>query len=380
MRNKIANHLFFFFLLVSGFFSFMSQPAHSSSQKIKTENGIPVVYNPMQPVAQKGLPSQVVPREDLVIGVASGDETYMFSALRSVQVDNDGNIYVLDWKEDKVKVFNKDGKHLRTFGKKGQGPGELQLPSRMSLTPGGKLAILDVGNKRLAYYSLTGECLKEIPSAKWNLIRTRVDSRSSVYGDNFVFGEKSLSERLLKFDPELNLISTISDVAIEQKIPKVNPIPDRFVYDIMKDDNFIWAFTTKYEFQIMNPEGKLVRKIIKDYDPVKITEKDKEKEIRDLYGDKGAPPGIVLEFPAYYSPIYSMLVDDQDRVFIRTNAKDAKGNYYFDVFSPDGMCYLNFTLAAEEIPMAVKKDRIYCLIPENQEGIPQVKRYSLEWK
>jgi hypothetical protein len=366
--------------LGSGFISFIYLPTLSFGQKVTSENGIPVVANPKASVAAKGAPTQLRLRQDLLIGRESGVEDYMFSELRSVQVDDQENIYVLDWKENKIKVFDKVGKHLRTFGKKGQGPGEIQAPSGMDLTPGGRLAIFDRGNKRIACYSLTGECLKEISTAKWSFIRVSLDSRSFIYGDNFVFRRDALTLKLLKFDPELNPVSTVQEVTAELKPPRVNPMPGRFIYDVMRNDNLVWGLTTKYELQIASPEGKPVRKIVKDCDPVKITDKDKEELIKNNYGDKGAPQDIILEWPAYHPPMVYMLVDDQNRIFVRTSSKDAEGNYHCDVFGPDGTCSTAFNLPENEIPMAVKKDKMYCLIRENEAGIPQVKRYAMEWK
>ncbi len=304
----------------------------------------------------------------------------MFSELRSVQVDDQGNIYVLDWKDIKIKVFDAQGKYLRAFGKKGQGPGEIQMPSRMVMTRTGKLVLLDSGNRRIAFYSPAGECQKELGSAKWNFIRTRVDSRSYIYGDDFSFGPKGLSERLLKFDPELNLVSTVFEFFNELAPPRINPLPDRFVYEILSDDRLIWALTSKYELNVIDRDGRPVRKIVKDYERVKVTEEDQKKMIKERYGDSGVPRDITLEFPAFYSPIYAMLVDDRDRIYIWTNAKDAAGNSHYDVFSPDGICYLAFTLPEKEVPMAIRKDKMYCLIEENEAGIPQVKRYAMEWR
>lgn len=359
---------------------FSLEPAMTEGQKMKMEDGIPVIYNPKEPVQLKGAPSALTLRQDLVIGRASGDENEMFSELRAVQVDSEGNIYVLDGKEIHIRVFDKNGKHLRTFGKRGQGPGEIQMPIRMTLTPDGKLALLDNGNRKIAIFSPAGECLKEIPSAKWNLIRFRQDKQGQIYGDTFFFDEKGLGEKLLKFDPELNLLSTIEEIFTELRPPKVNPLPDRFVYDLMKGDYLIWGFTAKYELHILNPQGKLVCKIVKDYDPVRVSEKDKEKMSKERFGDKGSPPGVTLEWPANYPPIYTILADDQNRIFVRTYDRDARGWYYYDVFNPKGIFFLKFALAEEEIPMAIRNDKMYCLIDEGEEGVPQVKRYILEWK
>jgi len=54
----------------------------------------------------------------------------------AIQVDDEEDIIVMDGKEKCIKVFDKNGKHLRTFGKSGQGPGEIQSWSRMYLSGG----------------------------------------------------------------------------------------------------------------------------------------------------------------------------------------------------------------------------------------------------
>ncbi|MCX6575088.1 MAG: hypothetical protein NTV82_01710, partial [Candidatus Aminicenantes bacterium] len=122
MRIKPEKYFYFFIGFV--LYSLAFPMDRSTVQKIITENGVPVIYNPKQPVPAKGAPVRWIPRQDLIIGKSDGDENYIFSALRSIQVDNEGNIFALDSKEDKIKEFDKNGKHLRTFGKKGPGPGE----------------------------------------------------------------------------------------------------------------------------------------------------------------------------------------------------------------------------------------------------------------
>ena len=135
-------------------------------QTVRTEDGVQIISNPKKPVPPKGVPSTPVLTEDLVIGAAAGDENYMFSTLYAVQVDAEGNIYALDFKEVQIKVFDKNGKHLRTFGKRGQGPGEMQRSARMVVTSDNRIFISDFGNMKLLCFSPTGECLEEIPLGK----------------------------------------------------------------------------------------------------------------------------------------------------------------------------------------------------------------------
>lgn len=376
MRIKPEKYFYFFIGFV--LYSLAFPMDRSTVQKIITENGIPVIYNPKQPVPAKGTPVRLIPRQDLIIGQSSGDENYVFSTLDSIQVDNEGNIFALDLKECKIKVFDKDGKHLRTFGKKGPGPGEWRAPWRMHLTPDGRLAILDSGNKRIAFYSPRGECLSEISTARWDFLQMRIDSRSHIYADNLAFSDKGVSQKLLKFDPGLNLLATIAENQSDMKLPRINLMTDRFVYDLIQGDLLAWAYTTRYEIQILNLEGKTIKKIVKDYDPINITERDKQEIIRERYGEAGPPQGIILEFPAHFYPIYSIVVDEKGQFYVRTHEKDSKGNYSIDVFNHEGIYSAKFSLPAADILSTVRQDKLYCLVEENEEGIPQVKRYKLD--
>jgi hypothetical protein len=378
MRSKTEKYFYFFIGFV--FYSLAFPMDRSTVQKIITENGIPVIYNPKQPVPPKGTPNRLIPRQDLIIGKSNGDENYIFSELRFIQVDKEGNIFALDSKEGKIKEFDKYGKHLRTFGKKGPGPGEWQVLSRMTLTPDGKLAILDRGNNKIAFYSLQGECLSEISTARWQFLQLRVDSRSHIYADNLAFSNKGVSQKLLKFDPSLNLLATVAENQSDIKLPRINIMTDRFVYDIIRGDQLAWAYTTRYEIQIMNLEGKTIRKIVKDYEPIPITERDKREIIEERYGEEGPPQGITLEFPTHFYPIFSIVVDDKGWFYVRTHEKDSKGNYSIDVFNSEGIYSARFSLPATDILSTVRQDKLYCLVEENEDGIPQVKRYHLEKK
>jgi len=149
--------------LIIAFISFfvLSNSLQAKEIKIETENGIQVVYNPRKPAPPPGSPKSLILTEDLCIAEDEvGD--FIFSVIRTIEVDDEGNIYVADSKEVCVKVFDKNGKHIRTFGKKGQGPGEIQFFSRVHMFAGKEVMIYDRGNNRLSFYSLDGEFLREI--------------------------------------------------------------------------------------------------------------------------------------------------------------------------------------------------------------------------
>jgi len=109
-------------------------------------------------IAKPGLPAaaseQLINlKQELSIGMAEGDENYIFGMVSGVDVDDRGNIYVLDWRYRKVKTFNSDGKfRWEIFIPAGQGPQEADNLSGLAVTPSGIL-FLNAGWKVIVYDS-----------------------------------------------------------------------------------------------------------------------------------------------------------------------------------------------------------------------------------
>lgn len=175
---------------------------------IKLADGTTLVRNPKAPVPQPGGPSELILKEDLIVGKQAGSTGPLIAQLRSVGVDDLENIWTLDWQDNKIRIFDKSGKLINTFGKKGQGPKELQNPSRMAVTGDGTALILDLN--KIAFYSSAGECLKEISTAKARPYRLKTDGKGFIYMDSMdLKPPKSKILKVTKFDANLNPVSTL---------------------------------------------------------------------------------------------------------------------------------------------------------------------------
>ena len=152
--------------------------------KIKKENGIPVVYNPKKPAPPPGVKHKLVLEEELCIG--DEEEEYLFSERAdyvSTAIDDEWNIFTLDPKLVEIRKFSAKGKLIKIFGKKGQGPKEMDRPSNMMITPQNELMFIDGGNSRLTFYSLDGEYLRYVPFSKWRPRRIKIDSKGNIVTD-----------------------------------------------------------------------------------------------------------------------------------------------------------------------------------------------------
>jgi len=97
-------------------------------------------------------------KEDLAIGVESGDENLMFGSVADIGLDAGGNIFILDWEGKRVQVFDTQGKFLRSIvGKEGQGPEEVAMLGGAAVSPSGMIAVLDRGGNKVLLFGPDGE-------------------------------------------------------------------------------------------------------------------------------------------------------------------------------------------------------------------------------
>ena len=72
-----------------------------------------------------------------------------FSMLRGLAVDNLGRLYVVDTIVNAIRVFDKNGSYLFSFGRQGFGDGEFLFPNQIFADNSGKIFISDWGNNRV---------------------------------------------------------------------------------------------------------------------------------------------------------------------------------------------------------------------------------------
>ena len=202
---------------------------------IEEVDGVTIVKNPKEPMYEEDV---CAIEEELSIGEAEGKEEYMFSQIRNIAVDDHENIYVLDSKEFHIKVFDKDGEYLRTFSKKGQGPGELNRPSSILITPQNEIMVAD--SRVVHFFTLQGEFIKSVSAAKIQFFgRISIDSQNSIYAMTATINmEKGTSSfELKKFDSNLNFLNTIASIPGPKAGDRPDPFIPVFFWKIYENEN-----------------------------------------------------------------------------------------------------------------------------------------------
>ncbi len=352
----------------------------SEAQKIKTVDGVQVISNGKKPNPPKGQPAKITLTEEVTIGKGDNpDES--FSEVDALVVDQDGNIYALDSKDRRVKVFDKAGKFLRFIGKPGQGPGELGIPTGIQFTTENNLMIEDTTNRRLAFFKPSGEFIKNISTAdKLSLVNVLLDAKGNFLARELgVEGNKMFFE-IKKHDQNLKPLFTLDKIEFPVPLPgsntKMNIMEMISICQVDREGNIFYGRNTAYEIKVFNPEGKHIRSIQKEYVPVKISQEDIDEMLQRM-SSTGAGVNLkdMIEFPENFPPFQYFILDDEGRMYVRTWKKGAiKGEYEFDVFDTEGRFIAQLMTKAD---LRLWKNSKAYGIEETEDGFRVIKRYML---
>ena len=380
----MKNNRFFGWALI--FAAAMALAASSGQQRAKwlgtkeEVDGVTVVKNPKQPVYRENV---CTIKQDLSVGQAEGQAEYMFGRIAGLAVDDNEEIYVADSQATQIRVFDTNGKFLRTIGRKGQGPGEFTGIQSIQITPHNELMLYDNVQNKLVFFSLAGQFIRSKHFSISVGTMGRLNPRSPLYCDSretcyivtsVIELPKAFKARqeILEIGADLKFV-TFAKTADHDPTGPYNVFGLENLYCQLMAKDFVLVGTSKnYELQIFDPQGKVMKKISRDYDPVPVSEAEKNEE------RKKRDPDTRWEFPRYHFPMSYLVADNEGRIFVRTWEKPADGKgYFFDIFDSEGRYFGRIPL--EFKPDILKKGKIYS-IETDEAGYLYVRRYKITWK
>jgi hypothetical protein len=354
--------------------TFLTAPAAAGQDKWKgtvvKEGDVTVVKNPKEPLYKTPV---IELKEDLSLGGPEAQGDYAFGQVRTFVVDEAGSIYVLDSQASHVKVFDASGKYVRTIGRQGQGPGELELPMTLSFNrTSGELAVHQA-SRRMSYFKTDGTFLRHLSFKEMWALRGRVDSKGNIYTTEGIVDPKDPRYELKKLGPDASFIALLAKSPAPNASVKFNPFMAISYFQLDRADNLVYGYPLTYEIQFFGPlDQKVFKRITREYDPVTVTAEEKAEREKDV------PSGMTVnfDFSKYHSAYTRFFLSDLGQVIVQTWEKTKDGKFVHDIFDAEGRFIGRVPLKPTGVEILKGK---YYALEEDEDGYQLVKRYALTW-
>jgi hypothetical protein len=336
----------------------------------ETVDGVEIVRNPKTPMYPEGA---LELREELTIGKAEGAEEYMFERLRWLDVDGQGAIFALDQKKPLVSVFSETGEYLRSFGRRGQGPGEFQTPFFVSLAPSGELMVGEMS--RLSFFDHSGAFLRSKDNTVGPLAFVKFLDDGDAVGHRMVLEEKNPRYEVVLCGPDLKPRATLSSSPMPNPSGKYDLFANVARWDVVGGREIVCGSGQDgYRLSVFDAAGRLVRKIENDYDPVPVTDADVERQMKQ----HGFQSRDEITYPHDLPPIWWLYADREGRTYVATWRKDpGSGVSLFNIFDQEGRYLCDCHMPGE--PLVIRNGKLYAIVRDD-EGYQYIKRYRMIWK
>jgi hypothetical protein len=352
------------------------------------ENGVEVVLNHIEPYRLPHQPSTFDLQPVVLIDTERADlaEAGMGQA-GEFGVDGQGNITIVAFKnrENFIYRFDPQGRLTNSFGRYGQGPGEIEWPFLDRIFDDGRIALTDRMRKYIVF-DRNGKAVKEDrPNFSISYIYPLDDGRLVVQkprNEKRIFEEIVYQHVLFLSGLDFSEIRELDhkDTATNEGIKDLAPF---FLWRVASDHIYIANQVRGYEILDYDLEGQLRRKIRKDYRPVIPTREIKES----LLGTNVDQPGVAHYFPDPMPPIAALFGDDEGRLFVMTyETGDRPGEYIRDVFTSEGVFFCRKSLDIFWLGLrtgskyATLKNSLFYAYKEKENGFLELAVQKITWK
>jgi hypothetical protein len=372
------------FSLVIGLIISASPNYHNEFKgRLSVKKSIRVVKNPGEPFYGE---ISLELEEDLVLGSIKNENT-LFYRVWDTQVDDQGNIYVLDSGAYRIQKYDKTGRYLQTIGRQGQGPGEFERPIMLTLDKNNYLYVGEMA--KIHKFDPKGEFVKtaKIPFFYMNFAPDSAGN-FGLTGRVTIEGVQNLGVLILNSDGEiLKKIAEFPGLPLhETGVTVSHEYSPEVRFAALDKKGFVYGYNLEYKLYIADWSGKNVLIIEKEESARAIGRKEKNKIINDL-AKSAANSG--LEWPKNivekmanipkHRPFFDRIkTDDQGRIYVRRRKSvlDDNLDMDFDIFGGDG--YYLYATKLPFVPLSIKNGYMYHTTYEEENGEVKVIRYRIK--
>ena len=263
-------------------------------------------------------------------------------------IDKDMNLYVVDNKRSMILKFDKNGKFIKNWGAKGQGPGEFpRNPIDISVDSSENKVYVFDASARLSIFDLEGNFIKFYNSSGKRVRANNfyMTKNGPIFGCSTFEGQWGTSEFKMGFclfngTDEYNIKDKIAGDLKPFDMKKVDA-DDQGLKTAISNSEIYIADNSKNKYLISQYDynGKKIKEIKKKYAPLRRSKEDIE-EMKTTLDKVSKNMGGMIEFKEISNlktVISQMFVDNNKNIWISVNESmfNEKGQE-FDIFDKDG--------------------------------------------
>jgi hypothetical protein len=213
----------------------------------------------------------------------TGDTTDVIRTISAIEADDEGNIYVLDRRKGSVFKFNKSGSFEKTFGSRGNGPGEMTAPTELICSEDTLYAV-DRRLRKVIVFDKDGKYIKDIIPLRDNGFPESMVKMSDGNFAGILFGrsggrgssEMSITYNLAildrKFEKKADIISKKLEVDFREFMP------DDFLNKFVYGNGSIYVAENsegRYQINVYDSSGNKKEEIRKNFARVSYTAEER---------------------------------------------------------------------------------------------------------
>jgi len=303
-----------------------------------------------------------------------------------VDIDSSGNIYLVDRNRPSeyfIIKFDRTGKYIKDIGKKGQGPGEIQQISLITINSKDQIMISDRGSRKILVMDCEGFLIYEKKfGTDWR--RAIIVENGNYIVESLETNGEILGMKLSLYDSDRSKIKDLDFFRLphlSQKGKKTYTLPV-FYWRVRKERIYIGNEQRGYEIWVFDIDGNFILKISKEYSLVKYPEEYKKETLEIAKNNPQVGP---IE---YLPPFNSFFIDDYYQLFVMTyETKKNSNEYMFDIFNSEGIFILKrslpltYVVTRSLLPRrAVAKQNRYFCISYKENGFAELIIFNMTWK
>ena len=334
-------------------------------------------------------------------GFGVDDPNYQFGQVsrNGLAADAAGNLYVFDNQGKRILGFTPAGEFIGSWGREGEGPGEIGAWSgALAIGVGDTLWLADAANQRITLFPIDGGDAASIPLPEGSTgfggrLETTPDGVLSLMS-SFTFSpgteleipprplleiarDGSITDTVWTVPaPEMDLVTITTGNRTMMSMVSRRFSPG-FSYGRFSDGGLVLHDQADYDIRMLASDGGAERIITRDPAPRATTDEDRQREIDEILeprdgevSDMQRKQAEAMTFADVIAPINRLMLDHRDRVWVGVSEVIPGDDDRIDVFTRDGE--LIGELRDTVMPDAFLGDGYAALITQDELDVQQI--------